>query len=64
MRRKLKVIDKTMSIESQNDNPGSGAYENPEALSPRSRYPVGKHRNTSITKFNPRRSTRFFDFSR
>jgi hypothetical protein len=29
MRRKLKVIDKKMSIEAQNDNPGAGRYENP-----------------------------------
>lgn len=26
MRKKTKVLDKTMSIESQNDNPGAGRY--------------------------------------
>lgn len=26
LRKKTKVIDKTMSIESQNDNPGAGRY--------------------------------------
>lgn len=26
MRKKLKVIDKKMSIEPQNDNPGAGRY--------------------------------------
>ena len=51
-----------MSIESQNDNPGAGAYENPEALSPRGHYGVSKHRDTGMTKFNPRRSQRFFQF--
>jgi hypothetical protein len=29
MRKKLRVIDKKMSIESQNENPGAGRYENP-----------------------------------
>lgn len=29
MRKKTNVIDKTMSIESQNKNPGAGTYENP-----------------------------------
>ena len=51
-----------MSIESQNDNPGAGRYENPEALSPRGHYGVSKHRDTGMTKFNPRRSQRFFQF--
>ena len=60
MRPKLKVIDKTMSIESQNDNPGAGRYENPEALSPRGNYFVSKHKKTSYTKFNPPSSIRFF----
>ena len=63
MRKKLKVIDKKMSIEPQNDNPGAGRYENPEALSPRGNYFVTKHKSTGITKFNPRSSQRFFDFS-
>ena len=60
MRKKLKVIDKKMSIEPQNENPGAGSYENPEALSPRGNYFVTKHKSTSITKFNPRSSQRFF----
>ena len=29
MRKKLPNINKTMSIESQNRNPGAGRYENP-----------------------------------
>ena len=53
-----------MTIEAQNDNPGSGAYENPEALSPRGRYSVSKHKGTGATLFNPRRSQRFFQFSK
>lgn len=52
-----------MSIEPQNENPGAGTYENPEALSPRGQYSTSKHRGTSYTKFNPRRSQRFFQFS-
>jgi hypothetical protein len=63
MRKKLKVIDKKMSIEAQNDNPGAGRYENPEALSPRGNYFVTKHKSTGMTKFNPRSSQRFFQFS-
>jgi hypothetical protein len=59
MRKKLRVIDKKMSIEPQNENPGAGRYENPEAFSPKGSYFVTKHRNTSITKFNPRSSQRF-----
>ena len=64
MRKKTKVIDKTMSIESQNENPGSGRYENPEALSPRGNYMVSKHKGTGATLFNPKRSVRFFEFSK
>lgn len=62
MRRKLPVIDRTMSIEPQNINPGAGRYENPEALSPRGRYSVSKHKGTGASLFNPKRSVRFFQF--
>jgi len=60
MRRKTRVIDKTMSIDSQNNNPGAGRYENPEALSPRGNYMVSKHKGTGASLFNPKRSIRFF----
>jgi hypothetical protein len=60
MRKKTKNLDLTMSIDSQNDNPGAGKYENPEALSPRGRYSVSKHKGTGATLFNPKRSVRFF----
>jgi len=63
MRKKLPVIDRTMSIESQNHNPGAGRYENPEALSARGRYSVSKHKGTGATLFNPKSSDRFFQFS-
>ena len=63
MRMKTKTIDKTMSIESQNKNPGAGSYENPEAMSARGKYSVSKHRGSGATLFNPKRSTRFFQFS-
>lgn len=63
MRKKLPVINKTMSIDPQNNNPGSGRYENPESLSPTGRYSVSKHKGTGATLFNPKRSTRFFEFS-
>ena len=63
MRKKTKTIDKTMSIESQNDNPGSGTYENPERLSAKGKYTVSKHKGTGATLFNPRSSVRFFQFS-
>lgn len=62
MRKKLPVIDRTMSIESQNANPGSGQYEDPEALSPRGRYSISKHKGTGAALFNPKRSIRFFQF--
>ena len=62
MRRKLPAIDRTMSIEPQNLNPGAGRYENPEALSPRGSYSVSKHKGTGATLFNPKRSERFFQF--
>lgn len=62
MRRRLPVIDRTMSIEPQNANPGAGRYENPEALSPRGRYSVSKHKGTGAALFNPKRSVRFFQF--
>lgn len=62
MRRKLPVIDRTMSIEPQNANPGAGRYDNPEALSPRGRYSVSKHKGTGAALFNPKRSVRFFQF--
>jgi hypothetical protein len=62
MRRRLPVIDRTMSIEPQNVNPGAGRYENPEALSPRGRYSVSKHKGTGASLFNPKRSVRFFQF--
>jgi hypothetical protein len=52
-----------MSIEPQNVYPGAGRYENPEALSPRGRYSVSKHKGTGATLFNPKSSTRFFEFS-
>ena len=63
MRKKTKVIDKTMTIENQNDNPGSGTYENPEALSPKGKYYMSKHKGTGATLFNPKRSIRFFQLS-
>lgn len=63
MRKKLPAINKTMSFEPQNNNPGSGRYENPESLSPTGRYSVSKHKGTGATLFNPKRSTRFFEFS-
>jgi hypothetical protein len=63
MRKRLAVIDKKMSIEPQNENPGAGTYENPEALSPTGKYFVDKHQSTSYTRFNPRSSQRFFEFS-
>lgn len=62
LRRKTKVIDKKMSIEPQNNNPGSGAYENPEMLSPTGHYFHSKHKDTGQTRFNPSRSRRFFEF--
>lgn len=49
-----------MSIDSQNENPGAGSYEDPEALSPRGKYGVSKHRGTGATLFNPKSSVRFF----
>jgi hypothetical protein len=64
MRSRLPVIDRTMSIESQNINPGAGRYEDPEALSPRGRYSVSKHKGTGSVLFNPKRSSRFFEFSK
>ena len=63
MRKKLPFIDRTMSIESQNRNPGAGRYENPESLSATGRYSVGKHKGTGASLFNPKRSGRFFEFS-
>ncbi len=63
MRSKTRTLDKTMSIEPQNNNPPPGNYENPEALSPSGRYTVSKHKGTGATTFNPRRSIRFFEFS-
>lgn len=60
MRQKTRTIDKTMSIDSQNENPGAGSYENPEALSPRGKYGVSKHKGTGATLFNPKSSVRFF----
>lgn len=63
MRSKLPVIDRTMSIQPQNNYPGAGRYEDPEALSPRGRYSVSKHKGTGATLFNPKRSERFFEFS-
>jgi len=62
MRKKLTVINKTMSIEPQNNNPGAGRYENPEALSPRGKYSLSKHHGTGATVFSPRSSVRFFQF--
>jgi hypothetical protein len=41
-----------MSIEPQNQNPGAGRYENPEALSPKGKYTVSKHKGTGATTFN------------
>ena len=64
MKLKTKTIDKTMSIDSQNNNPGPGNYENPESLSARGSYGVSKHRGTGATIFNPRKSQRFFQFSK
>ena len=63
MRKKLPVLDRTRSIEVQNNNPGAGRYENPESLSPSGRYSVSKHKGTGATLFNPKRSIRFFEFS-
>ncbi len=63
MRRKLPALSKTMSIDPQNNNPGAGKYENPEAMTPRGNYSVGKHKGTGATMFNPKSSTRFFEFS-
>ena len=63
LRKKTKVIDKTMSIESQNINPGAGSYEDPEKLSPRGKYTLSKHKGTGATLFNPKKSIRFFQFS-
>ena len=63
MRKKLPMIDRTMSIEVQNHNPGAGRYENPETLSAVGRYSVSKHKGTGAALFNPKRSIRFFEFS-
>ncbi len=60
MRKKLPMLDRTRSIDSQNNNPGAGRYENPEALSPTGRYSVSKHKGTGTTLFPPQRSSRFF----
>ena len=30
MRKKTKLLDKSMTIENQNNNPGPGNYDNPE----------------------------------
>lgn len=49
-----------MTIENQNNNPGAGTYEDPEALSPRGKYTVSKHKGTGATLINPKRSVRFF----
>ena len=64
MRPKTRTLDKTMSIEPQNVNPGAGRYENPEALSPTGNYGLSKHKGTGATTFNPKRSVRFFEFSK
>jgi hypothetical protein len=64
MRPKTRTLDKTMSIEAQNENPGAGRYENPEAFSPTGNYTVSKHKGTGATTFNPKRSIRFFEFSK
>jgi hypothetical protein len=63
MRKKLPMLDRTMSIDAQNSNPGAGRYENPESLSPSGRYSVSKHKGTGAALFNPKRSSRFFEFS-
>ena len=62
MRPKTRNMDKTMSILPQNNNPGAGSYENPEALSPNGRYSLTKHKGTGSSTFNPKRSVRFFQF--
>lgn len=63
LRDRTRVSNKLMSIESQNENPGPGRYENPETLSPRGKYTVSKYPGSGATLFNPRRSARFFEFS-
>lgn len=60
MRPKTRTLDKTMSIEPQNNNPGAGRYQNPEALSGIGRYSLAKHKGTGAALFNPKRSIRFF----
>ena len=57
------MLDKKYTIDSQNNNPGPGKYEDPEALAPAGKYTVSKHAGTGATLFNPRRSVRFFEFS-
>ena len=63
MRKKLPNINRTMSIDAQNNNPGAGRYEDPEKMSSIGRYSVAKHRGSGATTFNPKSSDRFFQFS-
>lgn len=64
LRDRTRMSDKKFTLDSQNDNPGPGRYEDPEALSPKGKYAVSKHQGTGATLFNPKRSQRFFQFSK
>lgn len=63
-RKRTKPTNRVNTIESQNENPGPGAYENPEALNSSGSYIVSKHAGSGTTKFNPKHSKRFAEMSK
>jgi len=56
LRQKTKLLDKSMTIEPQNKNPGPGAYINPELDSKPSFKHISKFQNIS---YGQSRSKRF-----
>jgi len=63
-RKRTKPTNRINTIESQNDYPGPGTYENPEALNSSGHYVVSKHTGSGTTKFNPKHSKRFVEMSK
>lgn len=63
MRQRTKIIDKgiikiilVQSVEPQNNFPGPGNYEQPEATNPKGTYYITKFQNSGARYFNPKSS--------
>jgi hypothetical protein len=64
IRTRTRLLDKKMTLDPQNNNPGPGEYEDPEALSSKGKYSVSKHHGVGAPILSSKSPKRFSDFSK